>query len=128
MPDRTKYSDFNRVVEIDNIQYEEEGTYECTAKRKSSVASKEVVLAIECTSKLLYHLSYMPVKQVRAKHCVGKRKIASLFEDIALTLVLSKMLVLFLFSFFFLMILHLCCMKPWTISVLLEIKFRIVRK
>lgn len=53
MPDRTKYSDFNRVVEIDNIQYEEEGTYECTAKRKSSVASKEVVLAIECTSKLL---------------------------------------------------------------------------
>lgn len=101
MPDRTKYSDFNRVVEIDNIQYEEEGTYECTAKRKSSVASKEVVLAIECTSKLLYHLSYMPVKQVRAKHCVGKRKIASLFEDIALTLVLSKMLVLFLFSFFF---------------------------
>lgn len=53
MPDRTKYSDFNRVVEIDNIQYEEEGTYECTAKRKSSVATKEVVLAIECTSKLL---------------------------------------------------------------------------
>lgn len=51
--------------------------------------------------KLLYHLSYMPVKQVRAKHCVGKRKIACLFEDIALTLVLSKMLVLFLFSFFF---------------------------
>lgn len=52
MPDRAKYSDFNRVVEIDNIQYEEEGTYECTAKRKSSVATKEVVLAIECTSKL----------------------------------------------------------------------------
>lgn len=58
MPDRTKYSDFNRVVEIDNIQYEEEGTYECTAKRKSSVASKEVVLAIESKPYFLLPLDH----------------------------------------------------------------------
>jgi hypothetical protein len=48
MPDRAKYLDFNRVVEIENIQYEDEGTYECIVKRKSSVASKTVLLAIEC--------------------------------------------------------------------------------
>lgn len=48
MPDKAKYLDFNRVVEIGNIQYEDEGTYECVVKRKSSVASKVVLLSIEC--------------------------------------------------------------------------------
>lgn len=101
MLDWIKYSDFNWVVEIDNIQYEEEGMYECIVKRKSFVVLKEVVLVIECMLKLLYYLFYMFVKQVCVKYCVGKRKIVSLFEDIVLILVLSKMLVLFLFSFFF---------------------------
>lgn len=107
MLDWIKYSDFNWVVEIDNIQYEEEGMYECIVKRKSFVVFKEVVLVIECMLKLLYYLFYMFVKQVCVKYCVGKRKIVSLFEDIV----------------FFLMILYFCCMKLWIILVLFEVKF-----
>ena len=60
MPDRAHYHDFNRVVEIGNIQYEDEGTYECIVKRKSSVSTKEVVLSIECTWRLLFQVWIKP--------------------------------------------------------------------
>ncbi|XP_048727659.2 contactin-5-like isoform X2 [Ostrea edulis] len=58
MPDRAKYLDFNRVVEIGNIQYEDEGTYECVVKRKSSVASKVVLLSIESKPYFLIPLDH----------------------------------------------------------------------
>ncbi|XP_078332403.1 contactin-5-like isoform X2 [Crassostrea virginica] len=58
MPDRAHYHDFNRVVEIGNIQYEDEGTYECIVKRKSSVSTKEVVLSIESKPYFLLPLDH----------------------------------------------------------------------
>lgn len=58
MPDRAKYHDFNRVVEIDDLQYEDEGMYQCIVKRKSSIATKEVLLAVESKPYFLIPLDH----------------------------------------------------------------------
>ena len=57
MPDRHRYESFGQQLNIDNVQFEDAGTYECQAINDNTMVPvrRSIDLSVECKYRLTQH-------------------------------------------------------------------------